>query len=415
MKRTIQIVILLFILFLIYQFISSWLIKEHKIEYTITNGDKKFDIKETYKEGIYYFDVREGNRIFSFHNNSSFNNAKEILDTIEYEQTDDYFCIYPVIQSRKGAKQNEVLCDVNGEITTYTYLKQRNFIPVDSFIQHLQQRGYNNPSWNKVANTAGAEEFKNMTLYADNLLDKATMIVWDYKGIVVFDNESKTSFDLLNNDRYENNHGYLVGKYYLFPDEKSPYDFASWHMIDVKSWSKYNISMDHDISFDSYINGVLNNELYVFDRSNKRQIAVSVKNKKVREVGNEQSGAIYYDGKKSTRNIYDFINQDLIFNTFDGNHQNEPVNTIKTISSDDITYFLTREGKIYEQSIYEPYKNIVLCQLPDVSELLVIDNVLYILSSSSVYQYDAYSGLNLILEYNELKYNHNNMLAVYMK
>ena len=82
MRRTIQIVILLFILFLIYQFISSWLIKEHKIEYTITNGDKKFDIKETYKEGIYYFDVREGNRIFSFHNNSSFNNAIEIIDTI---------------------------------------------------------------------------------------------------------------------------------------------------------------------------------------------------------------------------------------------------------------------------------------------------------------------------------------------
>lgn len=417
MKRAIQIVILLVLLFFVYQFVSMLFINEHNVSYIVTTDNKKFSVKEKFHKvkGFhdYFFEVEVDKNNFTFHNSSNLNKKRQVIDHIESFVYEDLFCIYPVIIGKGDIKQNDILCNQDGHTVTYSYLKQQNNQIVEAFVQNLQQKEYVNASWDHVDEP---EIFEKMKVYPKNIVDDYNIMLWNYRGINILNRNSKYTFNLLNQDRYENTHSRLVGKYYIFPNYDEKHEFSEWNIIDVIDWTKETFEMNQKISFDSYVNGVVNGELYMIDKDSKKQFAIDPKKKEVREVGNVELGGKYYNNKWENKNFYDFINQNLYFQDIVKlDSMSKKYGQIDIKKSNKEYYFKTEDGSFYETFEENSDEEILLFKASNVVEWKVIDNVIYYLSGSTIYQYDNYTGLKKIVDSNELKYNYQNIFEVYKK
>lgn len=417
MKRAVQIVVLLILLFLVYQFVSMLLINEHTLSYIITNDDKNFQITEKFKKvnhsHDYFFEIEVDDHQFVFHNTSNLNKKKQVIDHVEYFTVGNLFCIYPVIEEKGESKQNDILCDQAGKLVTYSYLRQQNNKVVDAFVQNLQQKEYSNISWDQFDEP---ESFEQLTLYPKNMVEGYHILLWNYRGIDIVNHDSKYTFHLLNQDRYENTLSRLVGKYYIFPNYDSKHEFNEWYSIDVVDWTKETLNMDQTVSFDSYVNGVVDGKLYLVDKDNQKQFAVDPKKKEVQEVGNVDLQGKYYYNQWEDRNFYDFMNQNLYFQTsISLESMSKKYGDIEVKKSNQEYYFKTSDGSFYETFEGNLEKEVLLFQDANVVDWKVVDNVIYFLSGSTIYQYDNYTGLKKVVQSNELKYNYQNIFEVYKK
>lgn len=417
MKRVFQVVLLLVVLFFGFQFISMLFINQHETSYIVKVDDKEFAIKEEFrkKEKIhdYYFEIDIDKHHFAFHNSSNLNKQKQVIKNIEYFDVGNIFCIYPIIEEKNGSSQNDILCDSDNQIVTYSYLKQKNNIYVEGFVQNLQKKEYSNISWDQFNKL---ESYENLTIYPSNLVKDYSVLVWNYRGIDIINYQSKYTFKVLSMDRYENTHSHLIGKYYMFPNYDEKHDFTNWNLINVEEWDKENFTMEETVSFDSYVNGIVDGELYLIDKDNKRQIAVNPKKQTVREVGNVDTGGTYYDGKWHSKNIYDFINQKLYFNeNFSLDAIEKKYGPVDIKKSNQEYYFKTNDGRVYQTFEKNDEEAILLFQDANIVDWKVVDNVIFYLSGSTIYQYDDYTGLKKVIESNEFKYNYENVFEVYKK
>ena len=66
--------------------------------------------------------------------------------------------------------------------------------------------------------------------------------------------------------------------------------------------NKKTIKYHSSISFNSYIQGSIDDDVYLFDRNSKKQYRINPKTETIVEVGNEQTGIKYYNlGKWENR------------------------------------------------------------------------------------------------------------------
>ncbi len=414
MKRVVQMVLLLAMIFLVYQFITMLFINEHKVSYILKEDDLTFSIVEEFRKSDrhdYYFEVDVEDHHFAFHNSSNLNKKQHVIQKIESFKTGNVFCIFPVIEG--ASKQNDILCDHNGAIVAYSYLKQQNDIYADAFVQRLQHLEYQNTSWDQFDQP---DSYAGMTIYPGSLGEDRYVAVWNYRGVDLISHDKNQTFSILGQDQYENTHGVMIGKYFVFPDYNQKHEFSQWNMIDIVARTKEELTMDTPISFDSYINGVVGDELFITDRSNLRQFAINFQKKTTREVGNVDSLGTYYAGKWETKSIYDLVNQDLYFqNVVVPQEIRNRYGDVEIQKSYNQYYFKTSDGSFYQTFEGHLDQAILLFQDAQVVDWQVVEDGLYFLSGDTIYQFDDYTGLKRILQNNEFKYNHQNIFGVYKK
>lgn len=417
-KRIFGFFIFFVILYLTYQFVVMLFIEKHQTTYQLEENDKVFSIQENYtvdnKKHDYYFEIKVDDHEFAFHNMSNLNKKKQVIEKIEYFESGDWFCIYPILTTGKTNNQTEIVCNRNQQLYTYTYLNQQDNKVVNLFVKKLQNLEYKNDSWNT---NNKKEEFGNLTVYPDNIKENYYITIWNYRGLTIINQDNKLSYPLLRQDQYENTHGRLIRKYYCIPNYDQPYDFTEWKVLDILSLDEDVITMKGEISFDSYINGIVKNELYIFDKSNKKQYAINPTTLGVREVGNiEIDGQYYQDNKWETRNIYEFLDQEVIF---DEKQEIDAISKkygkVEIKKSNNIYYFKTEDGKVYMTFADHFDKSVLLFENKDILEWKIVDNVIYFLSDTTIYQYDESTGLKPIILNNEFKYNYKNIFDVYKK
>lgn len=419
MKRVLMFTIFLGVLFLTYQFLVMLFVSNHHISYRLEEKEQVFFVQESYtlenKKHDYYFEIETKGHHFTFHNTSNLNKKKQVIQKIEYFESGNLSCIYPVLGKGKENKQNDILCtDQSGKLYDYSYLKQQNNLVVNAFVQRLQQLEYLNPSW-KEENKK--EVFAKLTIYPENMLKDYYIALWNYRGVDVISQNSRHSFPLVKKDRYENTHSRLIDKYYILPNYDQKYDFTDWIILDIVEWRESKLSMKGKVSFDSYINGIVGDELYLLDKNNKIQYAINPITEKIRIVGNaELNGQYYENGAWETRNIYDFINQELYFvDEITLSELEQQYGKMDIKQSGRTYYFKTEDGKIYLTFQDHLDQAVLLFQDPKMVDWKVEEGVIYFLSDSTIYQYDEYSGLKPVIESNELRYNYKNIFEVYKK
>ena len=174
------------------------------------------------------------------------------------------------------------------------------------------------------------------------------------------------------------------------------------------------IKLKNEISRDSYVNGIVNDEIYIFDKDELVQYNINPKKKKVKEVGNKKDGVLYYDLEFKTSDVYDFRDEEVLFKTVDDYisklEGGEIIHIAKSLNS---YYYQTSDNNVYYYNSLS--NNKVLLFNTEISDFKLVNDSIYFVSGDSLYSYDYIHGMDKIVTYSELSFNSKNRIAIYME
>ena len=407
MKKIIKLVLGLIIIFLLIELIIYLFKDEHNINYTIKENKETYQINEIYKNQKYYFKITNKKNTYSFETPDIFFKQKEVIKSLKAYKDNDLSCIYPILKKEKA--ETNILCTKNNQATSFiNYQKE-----LKPFINELQKEGYKSISWEKSSNKT--KKIGTLTTYPKNILPNTYIYIYKYDGFYTVTNEELANLNIFKNDTYLNHLGTIVDKYYIIPDYDEKYDYTKLYRIDMTNNKIKTIKLKKKISKDSYINGIVENEIYLFDKDELIQYKINPKKKKVTEVGNKKDGTLYYDLEFKKDNVYNFRDEEKKFKTIDDYiNKLEKNTTLKFIEKNgDTYYYQTNDNDVYYYNINSKVK--VFLFNKKITDFKLINDTLYYIEDETLYSYNFITGIKKLLTYSELSFNSINRLAIYME
>lgn len=413
MRKYIKVSILNLFLLFIFQLLFSFLDRERKVTYFIENNGQKYFIKEIYSgkdrdiNSHYYIQITWNNYNFPFRVEGDFGRKNYIVDKVFSFKNDQYLCMLPVFYHQKVA--TDILCQKGEQLYFYRSLKNES-LELDAFAVSMERFGYDStPFKAEGLNTEYGISNKN------NMDNSHIIVIPSYKGIYSIQSNKVTPVSLFEKDVYSRPIQVLVSKYYMSADYNEKYKFNQFLLIDIMSGKKFEIKSKYSISMNSYIQGVIGNEVYIIDKSNKIQYKVDVKKKTVTICGNTDLGMQYYEnGGFINKSIYEGISTELLFVPY----QSFVNKDMLVEKYNGIQYTYKRQSDKY--NVYLSYKeNPHLCIFAfTVDELLrrqYVDDTVYFIEDKDLKIFDSKQGIYSILEYPEFFYNPRLNFWVYEK
>lgn len=404
MKKILNFVIILGILLLVFQFGINLFKTNHKADYDINIDSKSANIHEEYlkdkKSDYYFFEVAYGDNKFVFDVDNIFNKQKKVISDIKTYKKGDLVCISPVYIKDT---ESDIYCDING--VQYDYSNIKDNYNLDEFTATLNK--FDN---NKYVSSNKNSSISSMDVYKENMSDDENIIVYKYKNLVKLTKPGSSRIQFSNYDVYHNDLGVLVDKYYVMPKYENKPEYTGFLIIDILDDDTSTMYFDDSISTNIYINGIVENKLYIFDKSNMVQYEIDPKKKSYRVTGNGSTGAQYYDGEWSTKNIYEFTKTEIKFN----NKISIKDNYVNIYDGNKYYFYSNSNNEYYKVYKKDPDKKVFLFKNSNAKEVKVVNDNLYFIEGNNLYKYDNYS-VKLILTNKEFQYNYNNIYSVYFK
>lgn len=418
MKKIFMLLVVLFTLYFGFQIIFRYLDKGHIYEYTLSN-DKKFEIKEVLTQNTeneknnYYFEIKVDNEIFNFQTFKIYSRATGIIKKIKYFSNANYKCILPLLN--KNEQITDMICKKDNIYYYYSSIKG-NDPELDSFASdNLDFEIYKD-------NTDTIKKTSNIYIY-NNLLENKYITIDYYKGIYVISKNSKyKKIEIFEKEKYSREISTQVDKYYLCANYDEEYEFHEFKLVNLENSKIEKIVSNYAISFDSYIQGVIDNEVYLFDKTNKKQYKINIKNKEVYYIGNEKGIKIYKNKEFVTENVYKAINENIAFNEY-------TTDNIINISNYNLLYVngnkLSGYYLVYQKvnNVYKIYKvnvqnqNIItyLFTTTDINYVKISNDYIFFKDNKEIKYFNELSGTKTLLKYNELEFNNKLKFYVYSK
>lgn len=403
MKKIINFILVLGILFLVFQFGITFFKSKHTVDYKLKVNNQEIIVHEEYskdkKEDYYFFKVTIDDIDFVFDIDNKFNKQKEILSDINIYSKDDLTCISPVY-----IKNNDdpiITCNIDN--LQYSYASIMDQYDLSEFISTID-----NFETSKYEISNKSSEISRNTVYRDNMEYDENVIIYNYDELVQITKPSYFKINFANYDIYQNNLGILIDKYYILPKYENKPEYTGMLIIDITKQETDTLYFDNSISTNIYINGVVDNKLYIFDKSNLVQYEIDPKKQTYRITGNKSTDGQYYDGEWKTRNIYEFSKQELIFD----NKYPIKNNYVEAFETNKYYYYYNNKNefyKVYKKDLDNP---IFLFKNDNMKEISVVSDHIYFINNTTLYRYDD-KGLKRILTNKEFQYNYNNIYSVY--
>ena len=391
MKKVVKKILIVIIFIMLLQIVLYLFKDKHEINYKIKN-DYKYEINEIYNKDNYIYKIKVNKQEFIFSVDNIFYKSKRNINKIYYYEKNNISCIYPVY------KNSNVYCKKDNEYVSYYLVKD----DIKEFIKKLKKLNYKNNSWNETKTKIS--KIKDITFY-NNIDDNTYIYIWKYDGFYSVNNKKQEELNIFNNDNYFNKLGVLVDKYYILPNYDEKYDFNKIYIYNIINNKEKTIKLKNKISFNSYINGIKNNKLYLFDTDNLKQYEINPKNKKYQIVGDINKKGIYYENNKLIyENIYEFKNSILFKETY-------KIKDYDLIKKDNNNTYYTLDNKLYKYD--DISKQTTIMYNNKISNLYVINNEIYFTCKDSLYLLK--DNLYKILTYKELEFNPTNKIAIYKK
>lgn len=405
MKKIINFILVLGVLFFVFQFGVNLFKSKHSIDYSIKVDDQQISIHEEYfkdkSDDYYFFRIKIGNNFFVLDVNNTFNKQKKIIDDIKLYQKDDLTCISPVYI--KNNNDPDIFCNIANEQYSYTSIKDK--YNLEDFISTIDN--FNNDKY--VVSNSSSSIIGNK-VYKDNMYEEESIIVYSYNDLVKITKPSYDAIRFADYDIYHNELGVLIDKYYVLPKYEKKPEYSGLLIIDIISGKTDTLYFDEKLSTNLYINGVVDNKLYLFDKSNLVQYEIDPKQKNYRVTGNKETNGQYYDGEWSTRNIYEFNKQELKFTT------KYPIddNYVEAFEANKYYYYYNSNNEFYKVYKKDLTKRVKLFKYDGMQEIRIVNDCIYFINYNNLYRYDS-TGLKLILTNKEFQYNYKNIYSVYFK
>lgn len=411
MKRVVSVLILMILIFLTFQWGFVFFKKGHEVSYQVSAGDIVFEIDEIYhkdQDDTYDILIEGQGYRYSYFLTNHYNKQKRIIEKIESYQEGDSYCIYPVLANHQGTY---LQCTIQSTLYTDSSFPNQDFIA--KIKSDLKEKGY---VLSETISESTPTIMGGSTIYSNHLLLKDTIVLWNYKGIEIINTNFSEVRNILDFDKYENSHGYLVGKYYIVPNYFSSkvLEFSSVTLIDIEANKIDTLELNDTLSADTYINGVIDGKLYLTDPSNLLQLEIHPAKRSVRLIGNTEIGGQTYQGEWQNVNIYDFKKEHIVF-------QKEIPEEVTTrysytqLLEGDMSYYFVDANKVYRVSKNHLDIPLLLFEKSGLNNIKVVGNTIYFIIDDTLYYYGDEIGILPVLKNNELRYNTVNRIDIYRK
>lgn len=419
MKRFVTLIFIFFLFYFGIQIAFKFTTGGYEIEYEI-NSDQIYAVKEIYtvnkkkEDDNYYIKILSGENEFTYQIYNDLGKVERIVKDVKSYKDETYSCIFPIF---KKGYQLDVTCLSNGVQYYYQSIKGKD-AGLDSFVSNLQE-AY---SSDLLQDHAEAVIYNsNVTFYQDNIVKEHSFAAETYKGAQLLNATFASSLyesNLFHKDIYNKKISAYVGKYYVVADYNSDYEFNQFYLVDMETLKKSTIEYHKSISLDSYVQGVVEDSLYVFDRSNKTQYEINVKTKTIVEVGNVDLKIKYYqNGEWSTVSAYDAVSQNLSFLDGDVTKEFSGYEKVDKVGHElsGYYYFYKKTGNgyaVYRSNVQEPSKLTYLFEMNQLSQVVYVGDYLYFKNGDTISYYNDATGIRKLYRNVEFNFNNNLMFGV---
>lgn len=405
MKKRVKSIIFILIIVLIILFILKFIKKEHSVTYSIN----KYTVKENFylKEKEHWYDliIQSKKNNFSYSLNKKLDKKKKIIKEIKTYKKNNLTCIIPIY---KKSSSSNIYCNLKNKSVSANYLLETENTDFNSILKQAKKYKIklNHPSSKKTT-------YKKLTVYQKDIQDNYKYLVWNYKGIYILSKEELLYQKILDYDLYDNIMSTVTKRYFVLFENTSVNGIENIYYYDLVKNKLHTYKLDDKLSKDSYINGVVDNLIYVTDKKAKKQYIINIKKEKIEEVGNEERlYQKYQNGNLKQLSKSDFFMTNQYFT-------NETVKD-KVLKSKDLrkeyNYFYYLEDNNMYRTLDSNKKNpTLLFKLDNIKDWKIIDRDILMIVDDSLYLYNEESGLTKIIESNELKYNYINICNVWKK
>lgn len=418
MKKIFSLLVFLFVVYFGIQVAFRYFDKGHTYEYTL-NKDKKFEIKEILIQNIkneksnYYIEVKVDNIIFNVQSFDLHQRATGIIRDIKYFSNTNYTCILPLLSDDKIL--TDIICKKGDKYYYYNTLKG-NDAELDNFAnENLDLTRFNDSS-------EVIKKENNISIY-NNIPDEHYIAVDYFRGIYAINKQiNYRRVETFGKEQYGREISTIVGKYYFVADYDQEYDFHIFKLVNLESYSISTITSDYEISLDSYIQGVVGNSVYLFDKVNKKQYKIDIKNKEVTQCGNENGIKIYKNGEFLDGNAYVATKENIIFdeygtdNILNGTVYSKVVKSGNALSGYYYVYEKVNNSyNVYRASVQNTNILTYLFTTTDFKSIQYADDYVYFKDSGYIKYFSPLTGIKTLVFYKDMQFNNNLKFYIYVK
>ena len=364
--------------------------------YKIKSDKKVFIVSENKNNTKYYIEIKYTDKVYPL--NINYNSKKnKLIKKIYYYEDNTYECVLPILSNNSYI---DMMCYKDNIIYNYSSINGVDK-KLDKFVKSLDIYDINKYNDNKKE-TSVIDETK---FY--NIIDKNTYIT-NYRGIIYRNNK----IELFNNDVYNKPLSTFVSNYYIVANYNSDnkYEFNEFYIVNLDTYEVSTLKYKDTISFDSYIQGIVDNKVYIYDVDNENQYEIDIDSKKISLISS--SRVKYYNyGKwesisKSKANNILYFNFESLDNIFDCDFVYETIDSYYLIKKNDNYYDL--------YLVYKNNKNLTkYLTTIENNNINIGDNYIYYVYKDKIYYYSEETNKKLLLSYSELEYNDDIKFYIY--
>lgn len=411
MKKLFGILISLYFVYFVVEYVLFRFSKGQVNFYTIVNDSGNYRVNEVFvsneenNDEFYSFSINDH---FYFRIYDDLKRRNKVISDIKHYQDETYECIYPIFRTEDV--YIDVLCKQENRFIFYNNIKGSN-PALDNFVKSISSY----PSNLFKENVTTQNKINLATVYPENLDKNMHIALTNYKGIYHLAKTDSKEISLFSNDVYDNTIHTVVKQYFVTANYNLEHQFSSFFVINLNNNAETEINYNGTFSFDSYIQGVVNDSFYLFDPTNKTQYKITPKRKKI-EITSENGTLDYFNGKEFVKKkIQEALSTKMIFK-FDG-IENETTLVSKGEKSG-YRYILNNKGSMIEvtrKSINNDYDLTYLFSCNEVRNVSFYKDIMFFIDGSDIKMYSDKTGLRTLASMSELTFNKKLNYYIYVK
>lgn len=418
MKNLFSMLVILFILYFGIQLAFTFFSKSNDLTYELTKDDMTLKVEENviYKVqnniNNYYFKVSVNDIDFSFQVLAEFKRGKQSIIAIDYFISPKYTCIFPIFEDNKIII--DALCYDNEKFLSATTLNNtdvNNHFSTNEF--------YNRTNW--LDNPSEQTGTSDVTIYGSNIVNGHYVGISNYVGGYIMSKEISNKllkdFKLFNSDVYNHSLGAFIGKYYIIADYNQQYSFNDFLVYDIETLKGIQVSYHTKISFDSYVQGIVDNKLYIYDKENGKQYEIDPERSTVIEYGNNGDGINYYKNGSWEKMTVAEAKAETKFSDHTDYEDNNYVKIDKVGNEYGYYYLYKKNGSkysVYRINIQDKAGLTYLFEIDNINNVVYIDNYIYFTIGNQIKYFNETTGVRTLASYKEIEFNKNLHFGVYV-
>ena len=322
----------------------------------------------------------------------------------------------PIFQDKQIL--TDIVCkNKNDEYLNYSSLEKTSE-KLQMFAKNMEKYGYQPRNYRENKN--GKKKIDLLELYPNNIPTNISFGLTNYKGLYYLKDSQLSNVLLFDQDIYTREISTFVENYYVVADYNDVYDIKNFFLINLKDGSKEVVTSKEAIASDSYVAGVVEDCVYIIDKSNKKEYQLSVRDKEIIEIGNEKTNMKYYNEGKweivpysrmTLKNTY----FDLFKEKVDGDYHL----FLKTAgASTGYSYYYKKvddKYEIYRAQTGNDQIKMYLFTTDNIEHIYCSKHYIFYQVNNEVKYYSDMTGIRTLLSNSELEFNQDILFGVYEK